>query len=416
MSYLKFFTLTFILILLSFNFSTNLYAQTDSNFSTHIYGYIESYLEKVFDVPSLDENGKTVKESEPYEFDIPHVSLMIQGFLMDRYSYFLSLSGEGAKSVNVKNVWLDVSLYQDYLKIRTGKLYRKFGLYNEILDAVPTYIGIEPPELFDKDHLLLTRTTNFMLYGNWQRMGNKIFYSVMTGNDERKQEQLPIGFDLHYDFKNIITIGTSFYSTNGDAAPTCSVGEGSPEGGVATWMDKDDYIVYGGYLQLTSGALILQAELWQSKHNGKRNKEEVLKLLDANLNPRQKERFGIDGESPTLEDVIVDADYKVTTYYTRLGYQFETRLGDIIPYLQYDFYRNPETIANKEYGGDNEAGLSDNGQFYKVTGGIVFRPIPAVALKIDGSAHIQEFNGAKEIYPEIRSSFSYLWKLRNETR
>jgi hypothetical protein len=35
------------------------------------------------------------------------------------------------------------------LNLRPGKIYRQFGLCDEILDAVPAYYGIEPPELFD---------------------------------------------------------------------------------------------------------------------------------------------------------------------------------------------------------------------------------------------------------------------------
>ena len=63
------------------------------------------------------------------------------------------------------------------------------------------------------------------------------------------------------------------------------------------------------------------------------------------------------------------------------------------------------------FGGDNEAGLSDDGQFVKVTGGMVYRPDPAVALKVDGSTHIQQFNGETIQYPELRASLSYFWQL-----
>ena len=67
--------------------------------------------------------------------------------------------------LSVRNAWVEVPIYRDRVLLRVGKTYRRFGLYNEILDAVPTFIGIEPPELFDKDHLIVTRTTNVMLHG-----------------------------------------------------------------------------------------------------------------------------------------------------------------------------------------------------------------------------------------------------------
>ncbi|MDD9940239.1 MAG: hypothetical protein OXU20_04155, partial [Myxococcales bacterium] len=70
------------------------------------------------------------------------------------------------------------------------------------------------------------------------------------------------------------------------------------------------------------------------------------------------------------------------------------------------------TIAKKDLGGDGEAGISDDGKFQKYTLGTVFRPVPQVALKLDGSAHVQDFNGKSEFYPEIRISFSYLWGLQ----
>jgi hypothetical protein len=39
--------------------------------------------------------------------------------------------------------------------------------------------------------------------------------------------------------------------------------------------------------------------------------------------------------------------------------------------------------------------------------GVVFRPLPNVAIKLDGSYHIQEYNGKKVSYPELRLDFSF---------
>jgi hypothetical protein len=381
-------------------------------FNTKIYGVIDAYWEKVAQTPSgVDASGETEYESNPNEFDIPNLSLMVQGTIAERFSYFLTLAFPGASDLDVRSAWVQASIWGDYLNVRVGKLYRKFGLYNEILDAVPTYMGIEPPELFDKDHLLLTRTTNLMLHGSIQRNAHEIAYAVTTGNDETKKERVPVGVDLNYTWRGMLKVGTSFYSSNGNAAPSKSVGDGSPSGGVATWMEQDKYMVYGGYVQLDWKGLQLQTEIWQAAHDAKRDPEQVIKLMDAGLNSRQLRRFGLDGANPTEADVITDADYEVTTFYVRTGYTFELSFGAITPYVQYDFYRNLETIASKSYGGDNEAGLSDDGQFHKATAGVVFRPIPSVALKIDGSTHTQKFNGDFVTYPEIRASLSYLWRL-----
>ena len=381
-----------------------------------IYGVIDAYVEQVADTPAgVDNGGNTIKESNAHEFDLPNLTVMFQGNFESKYSYFLSLAGPGTgfdDGVGVRNGWVQVSLLGDYLNVRAGKLYRRFGLYNEILDATPTYIGIEPPELFDKDHLLLTRTTNLMIHGKAPLGGpHEVYYALFTGNDERKGSQLPLGLDFHYVYESLFKLGTSFYTSGGRAAPSKGVGEGSPSGGVLPWMAEDDFLVYGAYAQLEYANFLLQAEFWQADHKATRDPDKTLSLLAADLNTRQLTRFGVGGVSPVPADVNTDGDYSVTTVYVRSGYKFEQSFGDIEPYLQYDWYRNPETIANKSFGGDNEAGLSDNGEFHKITGGVVFRPVPSVALKIDGSMHVQDFNGESEPYPEVRASFSYLWSL-----
>ena len=301
----------------------------ESGSSTKIYGFIDSYAEKVFSIPSIDDSGETVKASDPFEYDIPNLSVMIQGTISNRYRYFLNIDGRGAGNFEANIAWIEASLYGDLLNIRTGKMYRKFGLYNEMLDAVPTYMGIEPPELFDKDHLMLTRTTNLMLYGSWSNNVGQLSYAITTGMDERQEEEIPYGMDLNFNYNNMVKIGTSFYSTGGWAVPTHSVGEGSPRGGVATWMSKDSYTVYGGYVEMDYADVILQAELWQADHSGKRDPSSVLQLLNAGLNERQLKRFGLNGASPSEGDVAVDADYNILTYYLRLGYHFDFSFGEV---------------------------------------------------------------------------------------
>lgn len=392
--------------------------EEEKMFDTRVYGYIDAHIEKVARTPaSIDTNGNTVYENNPIEYDIPSLNVMVQGDIVSRYKYFLNLSALGAGSVTedaatgVRNAWLEAPLAGDYLKVRIGKTYRRFGLYNEILDATPTFIGIEPPELFDNDHLMLTRTTNLMVHGGVNIGESGIYYSVATGADERKGESFPIGVDLHYDYGTMLRIGTSFYATGGDAVSSRAVGDGSPTGGVQSWMASDEYMVLGGYAQLSEGGFLLQLEYWHAPHDAVRDPDSTLLLADAGLNERQMRRFFVDGDPD--EGVRNDnAEYAVNTFYVRAGY--EIMVGDsatLTPYGQYDYYSNPETIANKDFGGDAEAGLADDGKFHKVTAGLVFRPILPVALKLDGSTHIQEFNDETEPYWEVRSSLSYLWDL-----
>ncbi len=386
--------------------------------SFRLHGFIDAYWEKVADTPAgVDADGRTVFEKNPHEFDVANVHVMLQGSVGQGYRYYLNLAAPGSggsdidEHVRVRNAWVEVALAQDYLNLRWGKTYRRFGLYNEILDAVPTFIGIEPPELFDKDHLMLTRTTNLMVHGQWSAGEHALAYALMTGNDERAGDELPLGVDLHYDWGTTLRVGSSFYTTNGDAGPTRAVGGGSPHGGVANWMASDDYLVYGGYAQLQLSGFLFETEWWWASHRARRDPAAVLRLLDAGLNSRQLERFGLDGPNPTAADVPVAVDYVVATRYVRLGYAFSAGGVEFTPYAQGDFYRNRETIQSKRFGGDNEAGLSDDGVFGKPTLGLVVRPVPAVAFKIDGSTHIQTFNGETIAYPEVRTSLSYFWQL-----
>ena len=109
------------------------------------------------------------------------------------------------------------------------------------------------------------------------------------------------------------------------------------------------------------------------------------------------------------ENVNVIADYEVETWYFRSGYSLETSRGEVVPYFQWDYYSNPETIADKTYGGDNEAGLADDGRFSKATVGVAYRPVPQVAVKCDVSSHYFKFNGENVSYPEIRFDVSFVF-------
>jgi hypothetical protein len=135
-------------------------------------------------------------------------------------------------------------------------------------------------------------------------------------------------------------------------------------------------------------------------------------IRNAGLNATQRERFlqsNISAPDDNLveDDVRTTSNYSVQTWYVRLGYNIPTDVGQFVPYLFLDWMSYPEAIQNKDFGGDDEAGLADDGVFWKPSVGLVYRPIPNVAVKLDGSVHMQEFNGKKESYPEIRLDFSF---------
>lgn len=379
-----------------------------------IYGYLSWRVEKVWDELDRNDEGETITADAPREISIPSFNIMMQDNIGDKAKVFINLNGSGAEELEVRNVWGEYKV-NSYLNLRAGKTYRRFGLYNELLDAVPTYIGIEPPELFDKDHLILSRETLAMAHG-WVPVGdNELSYSLSIDNGEggpTDEDNIPIGYDLRYDFNmGNYTIGFSGYTSNGDTTSDVALGEGSPRSGVLPWMERDDFDVLGVYGQFQINSLQLQIAYWESSHSATRDVESVVEIVnEAGINDTQRARFLIDPDAPaTADNVNVNGDYDVTTWYVRAGYSMMAESGEYVPYFQWDVYENPETIQNKTYGGDNEAGITDDGEFSKSTIGIVYRPIPQLALKFDASTHFQKFNGKDESFSEIRFDVSYIF-------
>lgn len=369
--------------------------------STRVYGYLNGYVEKVEDSPDL--SGE--KTENPHEFDVPNLNVIIQS-TQDSYKSYVNLSGGGAGGVEVANAWVEAGLFGEYLSFRIGKMYRPFGLYNEILDATPTYIGIEPPELFDGDHLLLTRTTNAMLRGKAEIGPGFLHYAMTTGNDERASVQVPLGLDINYQLGTRFKIGGSYYSSSGKAAPTKKVGEGSPDGAVVNWMAEDEFSVTGGYVQYKDASWTLQVASYSASHDATRDAAAVAAVCkDYALNETQRKRFGCD------DTIVTDVTYDIATSYVRAGYTIPVGSWYLTPYSQYDIYKNPESVFDKNAGGDKEAGLADDGQFVKTTLGVVIRPNFNVAIKLDYSQHDQKILGKNETYGETRAAFTYFWQL-----
>jgi len=394
-------------------------------FETRVYGYLNSFLSTIPPLTaerprSYDRaTNQIIKQQENLSFDV-NAFVMMQGTIGNRYRWFLNIAALGAgdpiegTAIELRNAWVEASLYGQLLAVRAGRMYRRFGLYNEILDATPTFIGILEPEILDADHLMITRTTNLMLLGAHVKDVHKIEYSLATGQDERESNQVPLGADINYSYKHILKAGVSYYDSMGKAVPGVAVGDGSPKGGVADWMAEDRYRVVNVYAQLMQDPWVVQAEYCLARHHARRDPAATAMLADeaANLTPAQYKRFftdPFDATPPQLTEVIVNATYTAQTAYLRLGY--ELRDGRYTPYLQGDFYQNPEVIPIRSYGGDVEAGYDDHGRFLKATLGFLYRPLPAIALKVEYGSHLQKWGGTSSLDPELRASFSYFWEL-----
>lgn len=389
-------------------------------FEGKLYGYIDSYFENSFGAPTglLGSDGRPAYTEGDWGWDVLNLHVMTQGSIYGKYRFFVNMVARSAGAmgtdqfVRIRNAWVEAPLFGSALQVRLGKTYRRFGLYNEILDAVPTFIGIEPPELFDPDHLMLTRTTNVMVHGSFALPKVTLMYSVNAGNDERIDKAFPIGGDLRLDYSGILLVGTSFYWSGGPAQSAQAVGDGAPTGGVATWMKQDQYFVTGAFAQLNLNRLLVQAEYWYAGHDAERDRAAVAQLAEAGLADWQRSRYFVNGD-PAQGTTDARVRYAVQTLYVRAGYQFG--LGDettLTPYLQFDWYQNPEAIRTKSVGGDNEAGRGDGGSFLKFTAGGVLRPVPQVALKVDYSAHVYRISGQTALEHEVRASLSYLWEVQ----
>jgi hypothetical protein len=378
-----------------------------------IYGYFAWRLEKVWKEPGLDADGNTVKVDAPREISLPSFTLMMQYSNSERFRTFINLGAKDAENVEVRNIWGEYK-HNPYLNLRLGKIYRRFGLYNEILDAVPTYMGIEPPELFDADHLILSRTTLAMVHGRMDVGEGSLSYAWMTDNGEGgpSDDAVPMGFDIRYElgFGDYI-FGASGYVSNGDTTSDVDLGSGSPRSGVLPWMAADDFSIIGAYIEAHVGPWQLQAEYWHSTHDATRDPDAIVAVIqNADVNAAQLARFLTNPSGPVAAgNVNTNGDYDVSTWYLRGGYSIETPRGEFVPYAQWDYYDNPETINNKDWGGDAEAGLADDGKFSKGTLGIIYRPIQDVAFKFDASTHFQKFNGKDESYSEVRLDVSYIF-------
>jgi hypothetical protein len=261
---------------------------------------------------------------------------------------------------------------------------------------------------------MISRTTALMVYGSLSTSNGIVNYSVSTDNGEGDPVKgaLPLGVDVHYRFGGgDFTLGCSGYTSGGETTPDLAVGEGSPKSGVLPWMARDKFSVFGGYFESRRGALTVQAEYWQSPHRARRDPAATVQMIEgAGPNASQLARFLKNpGLAATEDNVNPVARYSVKTWYLRAGYSRETEIGEVAPYVQWDYYRNPETITAKEFGGDNEAGVADDGVFNKSTVGVVFRPVPQVAAKLDQSFHFYKLGGAKVNYWEIRLDVSMLF-------
>jgi hypothetical protein len=404
-----------LILVVVFLFLSSLASMATPQKDINIFGYFSVNLENVWEAPlGVDASGKTTYENTPAEYSYPHFDLMLLSTPTDRIKIFVDIGYMDKDALELVNYFGEYS-FSDALYVSAGKRLRQFGLFNEILQAVPTYLGIEPPELFDKDHLMLPRNTTFMIGGNLVKDKSSFRYSLDTSQGESVNGNIPLGWDFRWEYKNIFTLGHSGYYS-AEKSSTRNIGEGSPRGGIKPWMDHDTYFLYGAFTQLELTKITLKAAFWISNHDAIRDPAKIVILAkNAGLNSSQMERFGLGdynpGDDVPQSAVITDINYDVITFYIRFGYKIDLpkNYGELTPFIFWDYYKNPESIASKTYGGDGEAGLTDNGSFHKPTIGFVYRPNIHWAIKFDASSHLFTLNGKNEHYEEVRFDVSFFF-------
>jgi hypothetical protein len=393
------------------------------------YGFIEELFNATTAEPNGDQraNGGIARAKSVLDLALPAFHIMAQGTLYERFHFYFNLAAPDSDEplvdvpVGLRNAWLDTSLFGDYLSLRLGKLYRRFGLYNEILDTSPSFIGVETPASITGNRPLLTRTTNLMVHGRASFGSSTISYAFTAGKDERSRDDLIFspGFDLKYDWDSTILVGTSFYTTAGTVLPDIAPGEGSPAGGVAPWMDHDRFQVYGGYARLTMGAFLLQGEAWFSPHTATRDPDKVLLTARnaTSFSVANRARLGVDASSTNADQVHTVAHYTYSTIDMRAAYTFEFGSGDepveLTPYLSWEYNRDPESIVDRRYGGDGEAGQSPRGIMMHNRLGCIIKPVPVVAIKTEVTVGLFDYGNHYATDLEFWAALSYQWELIN---
>ena len=147
----------------------------DAQDNLKIYGYGSLYFEKVGPM-----SNATDSKGDPGEFSYTHFNIMMQKNVTDKIKFFVNLAGPDA--IEVRNYWGEYS-FSDLLKIRVGKIYAPFDQFNELLDAAPTYLGMEPPEIYDKDHLMIPRTGKIMIHGGLPIGSSFLKYAYMLNSE-----------------------------------------------------------------------------------------------------------------------------------------------------------------------------------------------------------------------------------------
>jgi hypothetical protein len=348
------------------------------------YGFVQTTVEREFE------------EEDPVEWEFPSFFFYGAADLNKRFDVLFNLAFHES-APELRNAYGNTRIADEF-QIRIGVQYARFDLFNEKLDHFPTFIGIAPPELYDEEHLLVPRTALAGIHGKIADTG--LSYSLQTGNGEGGPAEgvVPLWWDARYEHARFL-VGTSGYASSLLGGSSLPEPEGVGRGGVLPWMAGDRYTVFGGFFEGSLGKLLLQTAYYHAFHQAQRDPQATLDLvLNAELSEGQRERFlGENAARPDAElgpqDIVSEVRYSVDAFYFRAGYTLPSSVGNWTPYGHLDVLSHPEMISDEDYGGDEEAGLMDDGAFTKLSLGVVYNPIDTVAFKFDIGHHFGDYSG-----------------------
>lgn len=397
----------YIIILL---FSTSVVSASDD---LNFYGYISFLHNKQFKIPELDTLGNTIRNNSESKWDIAKFNLILQQSFTNNFQLYLNLSNK----FEVNNAFGEYSFNQFY-NFRLGKIYRRFGLYNEIRDAAPFYYGSELPEIVQLEHKIFDINTNFMFFGTKDFGRKTLKYSLNFSLIDNINEgnSFPFGVDIRYGKESNFIIGSSFYYSGTKAISDVKVGNGYSNNGVMPWMEYDQFTVTGLFLEYNLNEFIIQSEFTYSPHNAVRSPEKVLEMFDGvsklgnPLSNSQIQLFKIDNDKPMeLSNIKKNINYNIISWYFKTSYILSSDYGIFIPFFNLEYYSNPEMIENVQFGGDNESGISKEGIIKKFDFGSTYYPIQQVSIKLAFGLNQFEFNDENVLTTEYSLEVFYIF-------
>lgn len=379
----------------------------------HLFGYTSFLHQKINNQPELDSLGKTINLNSHSDWDISKFNLILQQSFDKNFSFYLNLTN----NFEVNNVFGLYSLNR-YYNFKLGKIYRKFGHFNHIREASPFNYGIEIPESFQSNHLILDINTVFEFSGKAKLFSNNLSYTANFSfiDNINNGFSFPFGFDLRYQKSNAYTFGTSFYYSGSEAISDIGFNEGISKNGVLPWMTNDEFTVLDIFLEYKYQNFTLVGEWINSNHNSLRNGENVFEMsVNKNdgrflINEKQIDRLKINkskGFEPSNIRQVVD--YSIENYYVILTYNWVSKIGLVSPFIKAEKYSNPELIENINYGGDNEVGRTDDGKISKYVLGLSFYPINEIALKLAAGIDSYNYNDDLHNVYNYKLEFFYIF-------